>query len=180
MLRSEIFRYSRCAVNVSAPTKHRLDPIMLLDSYSHVSRGPGRHESLKTVARRNFVVMYCRPSIFVDRMLWNFASGWLPRWHGSADESIGLRIRGSGVRISPSAPKVRPDNKGYLVVLVSFRWPFSCCWSLLSTSNKINGLPIATNHSVQHGRNMALPGSFSSGYCFDHGPDKIRSDRCSL
>jgi hypothetical protein len=45
----------------------------------------------------------------------------------SASESIGLRIRGSGVRISPSAPPLRPENKGLLAVRLRSFSKIPCC-----------------------------------------------------
>jgi hypothetical protein len=41
--------------------------------------------------------------------------------------SIGFRFRGSGVRISPSAPALRPANKGFLAVSTSFFSQIPCC-----------------------------------------------------
>src|SRR5258708_7748150 len=96
-------------------------------------------------------------------MLWYFrwpsAHQWLGRRYAndrSAAESIGLRIRGSGVRISPSAPALKRANKGFLAVSPSFYMPVSCCKALRADTKEISGLQSPSNHSTQHGRNIPV------------------------
>jgi hypothetical protein len=58
--------------------------------------------------------------------------------------------------ISPSAPELRPANKGFLAVSASFYRPFSCCITLQAGTREIKGLQTPTNHYPQHGRNMPV------------------------
>src|SRR6202011_841220 len=75
--------------------------------------------------------------------------------------SIGFRFRGSGVRISPSAPAHNPEIKGLLTVSASFYRLFSCCRALRAGTREIKGLQTPTNHSMQHGRNTAVHSPFA-------------------
>jgi hypothetical protein len=76
------------------------------------------------------------------------------------ESNLGLRIRGSGVRISPSAPTRRPAIKGFLAVSAFVLSAVSCCKALQLSSSELNELPGATIHSMQHGRNIALRALF--------------------
>src|SRR6202521_5116649 len=83
------------------------------------------------------------------------------------DESLGLRIRGSGVRISPSAPALRPAIEGFLAVSAFVLSAVSCCKALQASSSEFNELPDAAIHSMQHGRNTTSLSSFSPFEVFE-------------
>src|SRR5258708_8346294 len=76
-------------------------------------------------------------------------------------------MRGSGVRISPSAPRLRPANRGLLAVSAFILLAFSCCKALQPHPNEISGLPKVTIYSAQHGASRFVPASRRTPTLFD-------------